>query len=273
VIGLRAELARAGIDARRARRIELEIDDHLRSNPAANIGSPREIAERFAEELRVPLTRRSAYGGFGALALTAVVISVATATASTANAPDLFAARGTVVALAAVLMAVAGQVAFVAGVLALGQVLFGSRDAASLRLVQRRLSVALVAGACVLAGQAIVLLALRGLLPVWWVALDGTAVAVATLALGLGVLGLRSAASVTPHVPPADHPLPSWLVLAIGAGATAAIAVGSAVTERSTAEGLTRGAFEAVAFFMCFLTLGRRVGIRRTRLVSDDRIV
>jgi hypothetical protein len=98
MIGLRAELARAGIRGRLARRIVLELEDHLRCNPDANLGAPREIAERFAEELRVPRTRRSTYAGFAALALAAVLLGVPTRGMSAAGGwPDTFGARGLVV--------------------------------------------------------------------------------------------------------------------------------------------------------------------------------
>jgi len=39
VNGLASELARVGISGRLARRIELELDDHLRCDPAANLGA------------------------------------------------------------------------------------------------------------------------------------------------------------------------------------------------------------------------------------------
>ena len=66
---LRRELARNGIRGGLARRIELELADHLACDPHASLGAPAEIAERFAVELRVVRTRRAAIATFGALAL------------------------------------------------------------------------------------------------------------------------------------------------------------------------------------------------------------
>jgi hypothetical protein len=69
--------------------------------------------------------------------------------------------------------------------------------------------------------------------------------------------------AITPLVDPAPRAFPLPLVVTIGLGAVASIAVGSTFTEHSLAEGVSRGALEAVAFVACFALLGRRVGIRR----------
>jgi hypothetical protein len=119
VKGIGDELARVGIRGRLARRIELELADHERCNPQANLGEPRLIAERFAEELRLPATRRAAHVGFGSLAVAAVLLGVSQRTISVAGGfPDVFGGRGSVVAFAGLAIVVAGQVAFVGGVLA-----------------------------------------------------------------------------------------------------------------------------------------------------------
>jgi len=56
---LRRELAARGIRGRLADRIVAEFADHLACDPDANLGTPEEIAERFAAELPVARTRRS----------------------------------------------------------------------------------------------------------------------------------------------------------------------------------------------------------------------
>src|ERR1051325_11171665 len=116
---LRDELARVGIRGRLARRIVLELEDHERCDPDADLGAPRLIAERFAEELRLPVSRRETHIGFASLALAAVLLAVSQRMTSIAGgSPDLFGGRGAEVAIAGLAMALAGQVAFVAGILA-----------------------------------------------------------------------------------------------------------------------------------------------------------
>ena len=264
MIGLHAELARVGIRGRLARRIVLELEDHLRCDPAADLGGPREIAERFAEELRVPRTRRSTYAGFAALALTAVFLTVPTRGMSAAGGwPDIFGVRGLSASLGGLTMALAGQVAFVAGVLALWRVLRRPSAPADLRLVQRPLGTALAAGGVVLAGETVQAVALQPSLPAWWLALALGAVAVPALALGGAAHGLREAVALTPPVAvsPGGFPLP--LVVAIGSVAVGLMGVGSALAEHSLTEGISRAVLEAVAFTACFAVFGRRLGIRR----------
>ena len=71
---LQSELDRVGIRGALAQRIEAELVDHQRCDPEAPLGDPRELAERFAADLRAPLTRRAARHGFAALSLTAVLL-------------------------------------------------------------------------------------------------------------------------------------------------------------------------------------------------------
>lgn len=257
---LRRELAGRGIRGRLARRIELELDDHRRCDPSAALGNPRLIAERFAEELRVPRTRKATLAGFGALALTAVLLGVP---AQAVSSPDTSGARGLIVALGGLGIALAGQVALVSGVLALWR---GFRPAAApgdLRLVQQRLAVALGAGGAVLVGEAVQAVAMRPVLSSWSLALAATAVLVPTGALGAAAGRLRGASAMTPLVNAVPRAFPAALVVAIGAGAVLTIGIGSTFTERSASEGLARGVLEAVAFVGCFALLGRRLGIRR----------
>jgi hypothetical protein len=151
VTGLRAELARVGIRGRLATRIVLELDDHLRCDPSADLGAPRQIAERFAEELRVPRTRRSAYAGFAALALVAVSIGVS----ASGGGLNISGARGWIVAFGGLGVVLGAQVSFVAGVLALWAALRRPKSPGELRLVQRRTGVALAAGGFALAAHAV----------------------------------------------------------------------------------------------------------------------
>jgi hypothetical protein len=248
VKGLREELARVGITGRLARRIELELEDHALCDPAAPLGSPQLIAERFAEELRLPRTRRAVHSGFLALALVALGLAfLRPRTLPNGHASAL------VVALTGLAIVLGAQVSFVGGSLAL----WGVHRGTQLRTVQRRILVALGAGALVVAGESLDL-AFTHSRP-WWYAL-------AVLpAFGLAYSGsaLRNAAALTPAAGRGPVAFTRSAVVAIGAGAAVVVAVGSAFAERSWAEGLTRGVLEAVAFAGCFVLLGRRLGIRR----------
>lgn len=245
--GLREELARVGITGRLARRVELELDDHARCDPDARLGSPQLIAERFAEELRRPRTRHAVHGGFVALAFVALGLAVL----ATAPLPNLDGPSGLVVALAGLGIVLGAQVAFVSGSLAI----WGLHRGTALGLVQRRVVVALAAGAVVLGGELVDVLSTRA----WWYALAMTPAP----ALAGSAHAVREAAAITRTGGGVGLAFTRSFVAAIGVAAALLVTVGSAIAERSWVEGSTRGAFEAVAFTVCFLALGRRLGIRR----------
>jgi hypothetical protein len=257
--GLRAELARVGIRGRLSRRIVLELDDHVRCDPGADLGAPREIAERFAEELRVPRTRRSAYVGFAALALAALAI-VASARGGGPTVPG---ARGWIESLAGLGVIFGGQVAFVSGVLALWGAARRPYGATDLRLVQRRTGVALGAGGFALIAHASQAVAVQPYMSTLWLALAVPATVVPAVALGAAAHGLHGAVVLTPAVEPARRPFRWGLVIAIGCAAVMVMIVGSAFAEHSWLEGLSRGVLESIGFAFCFAIFGRRLGIRR----------
>jgi hypothetical protein len=257
--GLRAELARVGISGRLSRRIVLELDDHLRCDPDADLGAPREIAERFAEELRVPRTRRSAYAGFAALALAAVAIVVS----ARGGGPAVPGARGWIESLGGLGVIFGGQVAFVSGVLALWSATRRAHGVTDLRLVQRRTGVALGAGGFALIAHASQAVAVQPYMSTLWLALAIPATLVPGVALGVAARGLHDAVVLTPAVEPARRPFRWSLVIAIGAAAVTVMIVGSAFAERSWVEGLSRGVLESIGFALCFAIFGRRLGIRR----------
>jgi hypothetical protein len=256
---LRAELARVGISGRLARRIVLELDDHLRCDPDADLGAPREIAERFAEELRVPRTRRSAYAGFAALALAAVAIVVS----ARGGGPAVPGARGWIESLGGLGVIFGGQVAFVSGVLALWSATRSAHGVTDLRLVQRRTGVALGAGGFALIAHASQAVAVQPYMSTLWLALAVPATLVPGVALGVAARRLHGAVVLTPAVEPARRPFRWSLVIAIGAAAVTVMIVGSAFAERSWVEGLSRGVLESIGFALCFAIFGRRLGIRR----------
>jgi hypothetical protein len=248
VKGLREELARVGITGRLARRIELELDDHARCDPAAQLGSPQLIAERFAEALRLPRTRRAVHTGFVALALLAVGLVALSGGAL----PSAHATSGLLVSLAGLAIVLGAQVAFVGGVLAL----WGLHAGTQLTIVQRRILVALAAGALVIAGESADLAVAPS--ATWWYALA----VLPAIGLARSGVALREATALTPAAGSGRVAFTRSAAVAIGAAATLLVAVGSAFAESSWVEGLTRGVFEAVAFAVCFLVLGRRLGIR-----------
>jgi hypothetical protein len=263
VAELRAELAACGIRGRLARRIVLEFEDHLACHPEAALGEPPLIAARFAAELGVVRTRRATLASFGALALAAIgLVAAARAFSAAAGRPDLFGARGLVVALGGLGIALGCQVSFVAGVLGVWPI---ARAKPALRLVQRRMMLAVAAGGLAVVGEAVDAIAMRPLLPGWWFALAATAAVVPALALAVSARALRSAATLTPAAaesPSECRPLPSALLVGVAVAAVVAMCVGSAYAEHSWSEGLSRGVLEAAAIGGCFVAFGRFLGLR-----------
>jgi hypothetical protein len=242
VKGLRGELERVGIRGALADRIEAELDDHLACDPGAQLGEPRVIAERFADELRVPRTRRATYLGFAGLAAVALLLFVLFRNASrTGSAVTPFAGLDIVLG---------AQVAFVAGMLAL----WGVRRGTAASVVQRRLLVALAGGGLVLAGEAVDAVAEQR----WLVLLALLPAPV----LAASAAELRLAVGLTPVRIAVARGFSLLEAASVGAAAVTLVVVGSALAERSWLEGVTRGAIEAVVFALGFLGLGRYLAIR-----------
>jgi hypothetical protein len=241
VKGLRQELARVGIRGRLGRRIELELADHLACNPYAKLGTPSQIAERFAAELRIVRTRRASLVTFGALALCALALFAA------AGAQPVGAGNpGAGLAILAF-----AQIAFVAGSLALLRA-WRARVPADLRLAQRRSAIALAAGVGVCAAAAVdspsawLLVCALAPLPVLAVAAAST----------------RRAIAVTGAAPAARPELPPLALLVLGAIAVAGVVAQGALFEHSLVEGVVRGAIEAAGLLAGIVVLGRLLGLR-----------
>jgi hypothetical protein len=284
---LHAELGRAGIRGRGRRRIELELADHLASDPGseARIGTPRELAEQFAAELRSPRTSRAAWGSFGALALAAFGLAATMrAYAAAGGWPEVGGVRGVFVAVTGLGLLVACQVAFVAGVLGIARALRlrrrGGTAPGELRLVQRRMGIALAAAAVTSVSLLAHAVLLWGLMPWWWdaVAFGSSVAAVVALALAAAAVGRARELTPADGVPPEglDADVPDWVAARIagvlgrpwllaglvGAAACLLMLVGAAQAESSLLEGLERAAAEGLAFFGCFAIFGRRLGLR-----------
>ena len=240
--GLRDELARVGIRGGLADRIVAELDDHLACDPQAEVGEPRVIAERFADELRLPRTRRATYLGFAGLAAAALLLFVFFRNASgTTSAVTPFAGLDIVLD---------AQVAFVAGVLAL----WGTHRGTSAAVVQRRALVALAGGALVLGGEAVDAVAEQR-----WIVLLALVPAPLLVA---SAAQLRVAMGMTPVRVAVSRGFSLVEAVSVGAAVVTVVVVGSAFAEHSWLEGVSRGAIEGVVFALGLLGLGRYLGIR-----------
>jgi hypothetical protein len=264
---LRRELARAGIRGGLARRIELELADHLACDPQAYLGPPAEIADRFASELRVVRTRRAAIGSFAALATCAAMLLVA-GFALNRTSPTGHATHGT--AIAGLGMVVFAQIAFVAGVLALLRGVRG-RDAGDLRLAQRRALVALAAGAGFCVSVAAQSLATQPMSLGWHALALAIALAPIPLLAAAGA-ATRAAAEMTPSSEAvglaADLPRPvagyaPLVLVALGTIAVAGVVFQGVVFEGSGWEGIIRGGLEASGLVAAVVLLGGVLGLRR----------
>lgn len=244
--GLRAELARVGIRGRLANRIAAELDDHLACDPEAHVGEPRLIAERFAEELRLPKTRRATHLGFAGLVLTALLLG-----SLFGGSRSLPGTTAVVVPFAGLAIVLGAQVSFVGGMLAL----WGARRSTAPAIVQRRLTAALAGGLLVLAAEGVDAVALHS-----WPKLLALAPAPLLVA---SAAELRTAVGITPARAAASRGFGPPAVWAVGGAVVAFVLVGSAFAEHSWNEGVTRAAIEGLAFAAGFLLLGRRLGIRR----------
>jgi hypothetical protein len=261
-----AELARAGIRGALAARILDEFADHLACDPDADLGPPHLVAQRFADELGLARTRRSAKLAFGALALLAVLLVAASARSRYPQTPQ----HATVVALTGLAIFASCQIAFVAGVLAHARGVRRSLAAADRRLVQRRASVALAAGAATC-----VALIAHGILfrpmPTSWIVMTIAAGALPLPLLGYAATRVRAAARLTPvggraaglsaDLPGPLGRHPRGVLAALGVAAVALVVVQGSAFERSASEGPARGAVELVGLALGAAVLGRVLGL------------
>lgn len=235
---LRSELRAVGIRGRTARRILAETAAH----DAEALGDPRELAAEFADALAPAASRRSAFATFVALVPAGIASLVAFATLPVSDLPSR-------AVLASGVAIVAGQVSFVAGVLAAVRALRRPKD---VPVVARRAAVAAIAAAATLGALAVASGA-------WWELL------VAALPLLLAAPAIARAARL--HVARPRTDLADDLgfdvdprVVALAAGALVALA---AAVQGDPFDGLLNGVFESLACFGGYVTLGRTLGVRR----------
>jgi hypothetical protein len=152
---LDSELSSAGIPRKLRSRIHAEFADHLQSDPAADLGAPKQIARQFADELGTSFARAAALKAFAALAVAGVLV---VARVAMLGSPTRLAAVGPPAQgnsafdmIGLLVGVVAAQIAFVSGTLgALRALRLRRRDTipqAEAIVIGRRAGVALAAGA------------------------------------------------------------------------------------------------------------------------------
>ncbi|MBV8302171.1 MAG: hypothetical protein JOY68_09650 [Candidatus Dormibacteraeota bacterium] len=287
-------LAAAGIPAGRRRRIVAEFRDHQLCDPEAALGDPGDLARRFADELGTHEARSGAVLGFSVLAFSGLVYAAALAPVVTVIRPGsggvashLDVASWASAALAVVLV-LAPQVSFVAGILAILRVV-RHRDraaipAAETRLVIRRGSVAAAAGMLTMAALAASMLLPGGLSPLRSGASPGdtghaliaAGASLGVAALALVLVRLRVALRIQgalaggsgwlgddlAGIVPLAGRLEGWqfaFLTATGAGLLVWVA---GLLASDGVDGAMRGGAEAAACLVGYAVLGGYLGLR-----------
>ncbi|HWD69774.1 MAG TPA: hypothetical protein VG293_06230 [Solirubrobacteraceae bacterium] len=281
---LEGELTAAGIPAVRRRRILAEFADHLHEDPGAQLGSPRELARQFADELGTRLARAAAFRAFAALAFAGVSLVAMFVAVGGNRGLGLIhhhhAATPTWTMPILLLAAVASQVALAAGVLALLRA-WRLRDqrvisAADATVLARRSAVGLLGGLLTLAALPACAIAFPH-------AAGHTWTVVAWIVAGAGVAGLGATApalissfrlrptrageaadliaDLGGWVPRALTPTRCALLLALG---IAALLSAQGVIVDDPYDGAARGIVDAIACLGGFAVLGRYLGLRTT---------
>lgn len=272
--GLRRELTTVGIRGRRRDRILAEFADHLSCDPKADLGSPRELALEFADELGTSRARRGAFAVFAALALvgtmlaTFLVYEFGPVTHQTAA-----------VDIAGAILLVAAQVAFASGALALLRAAQRRRaftvPRAEAVVLVRRSAVALGAGLVAMTALLIAALVLS------YVGHTGAR----AHALAIAVAGGATLLAALPYVMSAARLLPSkpgdagdifedigrftpttlrghpWLVALLVAGGLGLLTAAAGVIQSDPYDGILRGLAEATACIAGFALLGPFLGL------------
>jgi hypothetical protein len=279
---LAQQLTAVRIGGRLRRRIVGEIADHLACDPEAELGSPRELARSFADELGTSYARRAGFSAFVALAITGTLFAGAFLTARVAGPGFAHThARSALLGdIAMAMMVLFSQLAFVAGFLAALRAFRHRRErvvsAAEARMIARRTAVALVAGLATMAGLALAALEFQSGVEGWW-----TTLALCASALGVSVLlaatpSLLASLRVRPTAPGAAGdvfddlgrliPTPlrgrPWAFALTVAAALAVCAALAGFMHGDGPDGVMRGVADALACLTGFTVLGRYLGLR-----------
>lgn len=283
---LATELAVAGIPARRRGRIVAEFEDHLHEDPSAELGAPRELARQFADELGTRLARVAAFRAFGALAFGGVAFAAMFIAAGRWRGLTRIATHhqvdGATWAMPIMLIgALAAQVAFVAGTLALlrswrlrHERVIGRADAVYLA---RRSAVGLACGAATMALLPAIALSFPQRAGHAWTVLAWIVAAVAVIAMaGVAPSVIRSArlrpassgeaadlrADLGPWLP--SGLTPSRCALLLAAAILVVMGVQGLVVD-DPYDGIARGLADGAACLTGFAVLGRYLGLRTAR--------
>ncbi len=273
------ELAAHGIRGRTRRRILLEADDHLRSDPDAQkrFGSAREVANTFAAELGAQASRRAAVSAFAALGVAGARLCRLVRLARLRKPADRDCSIPRSARLAFALMIVAPQVSFVAGALALLRTLRRRRErvipTSELVVIRRRTGLALLFGLLTMVALPLYAYEFRAELAGWWLTLTYTSTVGASVLLALAAAPALTATRFRPQVGGkagdvfadlgpsfGDDPWRFARFVAIAAGLLVWLAVAA---QGDPFDGLIQGAFEGLACFGGFAVLGKYLGLRR----------
>jgi hypothetical protein len=276
---LSRELSAVGIRGRRRTRILTEVADHLSCDPAAELGAADQLARQFADELGTSLSRRAAFAVFAALALAGVLSAVAFLT----NPGLLRSATDTARPfsdLAAALLVLGPQVAFVAGLLGAvravrrrGTIVLARAEA---QVIVRRSAVGLLGGLGSMLGFALMAVILGNRAPGWWVVATIVMSCAGALALLLAAPSVLAAARLRPVAegPGGDlfddvGPLmPSrlrgkpWSLALLVAGGLALVITLAGVLQSDPFDGALRGLADGGACLIGYAALSRYLGLR-----------
>jgi hypothetical protein len=281
---LEDELTAAGIPASRRRRIIAEFADHLHEDPSAKLGPPAELARQFADELGTRLARTAAFRAFAALAFAGLALVAMFAAAGGARGLRLMGhhapATPTWTTPILLVAAVASQVAFAAGALALLRAwrlrherVIGAADAT---VLVRRAAVGLAGGIVTLAALPAVAVAFPHAAGHTWSVFAWVLAGLGVVALGavtptvISSLRVRPAARVQASdliadlgdwVPAQLTPTRCALLLAL---AIVVLMSAAGVMADDPYDGAARGIADAMACLAGFALLGRYLGLRAT---------
>jgi hypothetical protein len=274
---LTRELAAHGIPARARRRILLETEDHLASDPTAHerFGSAREVANAFAAELGAHASRRAATGAFAALAAAGAVYATDFVSLRLA---DPTREAGTLASIAFAVIVVAPQLALVAGSLALLRAFRRRHErqlpTRELVAIQRRTRTALAAGLAAMVALAVYAYATHDAVAGWWTTLTYASTAAAATLLVLALVPTVAAARLRPQVAgdPQDvfddlgltrYRVDPWRFARRVAAAVGLCVWLAAAVQGDPLDGAVQGIAESLACLGGFAVLGRYLSLRR----------
>jgi hypothetical protein len=286
---LHRELTAVGITGRQRARILDEFSDHLQCDPGADLGEPRLIAHRFAAELGTARARRAGLISFGALAVAGIMFAVAFVTAPQPVLGTIPRNANWMLRPVNWVAAIAPQVAFAAGVLALLRALRRRRTPimarADTRMLVRRAAVGVLMGVASMAGLAALPLELNPYLSSDWVTMTLVCAAIGGVALAATAPALIAAYRLPSAAegPPGDlfDDVGAWLprsldgrpwrVALVLAGAIFVVMAATGWAASDAYDGMARGVADALLCLVLFATLGRYLGLWTPAGAEPDR--